>query len=117
MPQTAVTPAELELVIGLYDFATFERLPHSEGDALFLQSVNMPAVADGVPNQTAVNFEDEIVQEIETQIVLRRPGNSDQAEGPRRRFPVILDIRIPGFQFDFTEEDIEAKKPLAMIRT
>lgn len=60
VPQTAVTPADLDLVIGLYDFNTFERLPLAEGDSFLLDTVALSAVSEGVPNQTAVNFEDEI---------------------------------------------------------
>ncbi|MEM7335141.1 MAG: phospholipid carrier-dependent glycosyltransferase, partial [Chloroflexota bacterium] len=60
IPKTAVSPAELELVIGLYDFRTDERLPTATGEFQFLERIPLHSVASTIPNATAVNFEDEI---------------------------------------------------------
>ncbi|MCP5100823.1 MAG: hypothetical protein GY943_35175, partial [Chloroflexi bacterium] len=60
LPETAVAPADLELVVGLYDFYTGERLPTVAGDALvWLDSILMEAAPGNYPNPVAVNFEDQ----------------------------------------------------------
>ncbi len=62
VPETAVAPANLELVVGLYDFATGERLLLADGrDAVRLADVQLTAVPGAYPNPVQVNFEDELV--------------------------------------------------------
>ena len=59
LPQTAVAPAELQIVTGLYDVATGERLPASSGsDLVELGTVSLETGGEEFPNQTSVNFED-----------------------------------------------------------
>ena len=76
VPATAVAPAELEVVVGLYDFATGERLPADDGqqttddgaaeagetpaiqrDAVTLARLPLAAAEGAVPNPTSVFFE------------------------------------------------------------
>ena len=62
LPPTAVSPADLSLVVGLYDYATGERLPiDSGGDAWLLETVMLASAPGDLPNATAVNFEDELL--------------------------------------------------------
>ena len=62
VPATAAAPAELELVVGLYDFATGERLSAGSGptgtvDAVTLATVPLlPRVGD-LPNPVSIFFE------------------------------------------------------------
>lgn len=61
VPTTAVAPAQLELTVGLYDFATYERLPLENGnDAATLAILQLEPVAGEYPNATAVNFMNEL---------------------------------------------------------
>ena len=60
IPKTAVSPAELELVIGLYDFNNWERLPTEAGDSLVLEKISLLSLSNVIPNATSINFEDEI---------------------------------------------------------
>jgi hypothetical protein len=61
IPTTAVAPAQLELTIGLYDFATYERLPLENGnDAATLAVLQLQPVPGEYPNATAVNFMNEL---------------------------------------------------------
>ncbi len=63
IPKTAVAPADLELVVGLYDFSTVEqeRLSLSDGeDALLLDVVSLVAAPGDYPNSVNVNFADEL---------------------------------------------------------
>jgi hypothetical protein len=61
VPATAVAPAELELVVGLYDFYSGERLPLVSGeDAAVLATLALEPVAGAFPNPVAVNFENEL---------------------------------------------------------
>jgi hypothetical protein len=64
VPETAVAPAELELTVGLYDFANGERLPVTESgglpmveNAVQMTPVSLTAVAGEMPNPLAVQFE------------------------------------------------------------
>ncbi len=58
VPPTAVAPAELELVVGLYDFATGERLLLPDGrDALTLQTIPLAAGEGPYPNPVSLFFE------------------------------------------------------------
>jgi hypothetical protein len=57
VPSTAVAPAELNLVVGLYDYFRGERLLLADGrDALLLGAVELTAVPGEFPNATSVNF-------------------------------------------------------------
>lgn len=84
VPETAVAPAELELIVGLYDFYTSERLAIAEergsgrteniltcsparllpclvgANAVTLARVSLTAVPNQYPNPLAINFEDEV---------------------------------------------------------
>ena len=60
VPETAVSPAELELTIGLYDFDTGERVFLDNGqDALMLAQLPLAAAAGQYPNALSVNFHNE----------------------------------------------------------
>ncbi len=57
VPETAVAPAQLEVTMGLYDFATFERLLlASENDTATLSVLQLQPVSGEYPNATSVNF-------------------------------------------------------------
>ena len=61
IPETAVAPANLQLTVGLYDFATFERLPLTDGaDSVVLATLPLEPAPGDVPNPTLVNFENEL---------------------------------------------------------
>lgn len=61
VPETAVSPATLDLTVGLYDFYTGERLPLTSGsDAVVLAQIPLRAREGQYPNPTSVNFEDKI---------------------------------------------------------
>ena len=64
VPPTAVAPAELVLVVGLYDFATGERLPISDGpqtsigqDAAMLTTIPLAPRDGPYPNPVSLFFE------------------------------------------------------------
>ncbi|MCW5865429.1 MAG: glycosyltransferase family 39 protein [Anaerolineae bacterium] len=57
LPSTAVAPAELELVVGLYDFATGERLPAAGADAVTLAAVPLQPRDGALPNPTSLFVE------------------------------------------------------------
>ncbi|HRQ37224.1 MAG TPA: glycosyltransferase family 39 protein [Chloroflexota bacterium] len=67
VPDTAVAPIDLELTVGLYDYATCpacERLPVADAgelpenaNAVMLASVPLTAVPGEIPNPISVNFE------------------------------------------------------------
>lgn len=67
VPDTAVAPIDLELTVGLYDYATCpacERLPVTDGgglsvqeNAVMLADVSLTAVPGAIPNPISVNFE------------------------------------------------------------
>ena len=61
IPETAVAPARLELTVGLYDFATYERLNLDNGNgAAVLAVLQLEPVPGEYPNATAVNFMNEL---------------------------------------------------------
>jgi 4-amino-4-deoxy-L-arabinose transferase-like glycosyltransferase len=58
VPPTAVAPAALDLVVGLYDFQTGERLPIGAGQgAALLARLQLEPLPGDTPNPVAVNFE------------------------------------------------------------
>lgn len=58
IPQTAVAPAELDLVVGLYDFDTGDRLPLEQGgDSLTLDTVALNPGEGPYPNPVSLFFE------------------------------------------------------------
>ena len=61
IPKTAVSPAELELVVGLYNFQTGERLLLDDGrDSILLDRLILEPAPGDYPNSVNVNFEDEL---------------------------------------------------------
>lgn len=56
VPQTATAPATLELVVGIYDFRTDERLTGDLGDAAVLDEIALQASADTSANRLEANF-------------------------------------------------------------
>ncbi len=61
VPPTAVSPADLMLMVGLYDVITGERLPATDGrDAIALQPIALQPIPGEYPNATAVNFMNEL---------------------------------------------------------
>lgn len=60
VPQTAMAPATLELVVGIYDFYTDERLTGGRGDAAVLEQLVLQPLADASGNQLEVNFGNEL---------------------------------------------------------
>lgn len=60
VPDTAVAPANLDVVVGLYDFNSGERLPTETGDAAVVAKMLLQPVDGRYPNPQAVNFEDEL---------------------------------------------------------
>lgn len=61
IPQTACAPARLQVQVGLYDFATGDRLLADTGaDHAVLAEVELLATAGAVPNALAINLENQI---------------------------------------------------------
>lgn len=61
LPATILAPSELDLVVGLYDFTTGERLAQGNGlDAAHLAVLQVQPAPGDYPNPLAVNFGDEI---------------------------------------------------------
>jgi 4-amino-4-deoxy-L-arabinose transferase-like glycosyltransferase len=61
IPDTAVAPAELTLMVGLYDFYTGERLAQADGrDAANLAILPLTAVPGEYPNALSQNFGNEL---------------------------------------------------------
>ncbi len=59
VPETAITPAILELSVGLYDFGSGERmLVQGGGDSVILDTVTLHALTGDIPNPTSINFEE-----------------------------------------------------------
>ena len=56
MPVTAVSPANLELAVGLYNFETGVRLD----EAITLAALPLTAVSSSIPNPANINFGDEL---------------------------------------------------------
>ncbi len=61
VPETAVAPADLDVVVGLYDFYNEERLPTESGDAAVVAKLLLQPLEGSYPNPQAVNFEDELM--------------------------------------------------------
>jgi hypothetical protein len=58
VPETAITPSELELSIGLYDFRTGERLTTDDGrDSEVLTKISLRSRPGDIPNPLSINFE------------------------------------------------------------
>ena len=61
VPQTACAPARLQVQVGLYDFATGERLLTDTGaEYALLTELPLLAAAGGVPNALAINLENQV---------------------------------------------------------
>jgi len=61
IPSTAYAPDQLTWEVGVYDFATQQRLPvSSEGDNVRFGALELLAQAGVVPNPMRVNFGDQI---------------------------------------------------------
>lgn len=60
VPETAVAPANLDVVIGLYDFNNGERLSTETSDSAVVAKLLLQPAAGSFPNPQAVNFEDEL---------------------------------------------------------
>ena len=61
VPQTACAPARLQVQVGLYDFATGERLLTDTGaEYALLAELPLLAAAGGVPNALAINLENQV---------------------------------------------------------
>lgn len=85
VPATAPTPSRCRLVVGLYDYATGERLARRDevGDAVTLTSVALTPrrSPEGIPNPLFVNFEDKIALvgfELDRRVL--RPGETLQVD-------------------------------------
>lgn len=60
VPETAVSPTELELTVGLYDFGTGERVALDNGqDTFMLAQLPLAAAPGQYPNALSVNFHNE----------------------------------------------------------
>jgi hypothetical protein len=78
IPETAITPSDLDLTIGLYDFQSGERMLSDEGsESVVLSVINLSPHPGDIPNPVSVNFED-IFELIGFSIVPRRlaPGET-----------------------------------------
>jgi hypothetical protein len=60
IPPTAVAPADLELVVGLYDYSTGERLNVDGGDSLALGTIPLVAGEGPYPNPVSIFFENDL---------------------------------------------------------
>ncbi len=61
LPETAVAPAELDVVAGLYNVETGERLRDSSGaDTINLGTLTVKAAAGELPNEASINFEGQL---------------------------------------------------------
>ena len=65
IPETAVSPADLQLTVGLYDFLspTFERLSLAQNpnqDSAVLANLQLEPAPGEFPNPTSINFDDEL---------------------------------------------------------
>ena len=61
LPETAAAPAELELVAGLYNVQTGERLWDSSGsDVIKLGTLTLQPAPGELPNKVSINFEGEL---------------------------------------------------------
>lgn len=61
LPDTLIAPSKLDLVVGLYNFETEERMKLADGsDALVLTTIDIEPRPGTTPNATSLNFGDEI---------------------------------------------------------
>lgn len=61
IPETAIAPAQLQLLVGLYQFGRNIRLPSSLGqDALLLAVLPLETIPGELPNPVSVNFGNEV---------------------------------------------------------
>jgi len=61
LPETAVSPAELEIVTGLYNVQSGERLTtENNDDSATLGNIQVKAAEGAYPNPTQINFEDKL---------------------------------------------------------
>jgi hypothetical protein len=61
IPETAIAPAQLQLLVGLYQFGSDNRLPTTLGqDAVLLAVLPLESIPGELPNPVAVNFGDEV---------------------------------------------------------
>ena len=61
IPETAPAPGVYRIRVGMYDFATGQRLPAGERDFITLGEIDVqPLTEDGIPNPIHVNFGDQM---------------------------------------------------------
>jgi hypothetical protein len=96
VPETTVAPARLDVVVGLYDYETGERLPIDlDSDSLLLTSLSVEPIAGELPNSLLVNF-GEAVELLGYEI-------SDRRALPGETLLLTLYWRpIPGLDEDYT---------------
>ncbi|MFW6098020.1 MAG: glycosyltransferase family 39 protein [Chloroflexota bacterium] len=75
-PETAVAPAELELVVGLYDYETNQRLRADQGDAVVLDTLALRRATDEARTMS-VNFGRELTL-VDFQIAPRRVAAGEE---------------------------------------
>lgn len=76
IPETAVAPAELELVVGLYDYEMNQRLRTGEGDAVVLDTLALRRATDEA-RTISVNFGREL-RLVDFQIAPRRVASGEE---------------------------------------
>ena len=80
VPQTAVSPAELELQVGLYNFETGERLLSDSGeDSFLLAQIELEASESEFPNPVAFNFENQL-ELVGFEVAPRRVGSGEEIQ-------------------------------------
>jgi hypothetical protein len=80
VPVTAVAPADLTLVVGLYEYGSGERLPLVDGrDAVLLATLPLAAVPGVYPNPQSHNFGNEL-ELVGFQVEPRRARAGDSLE-------------------------------------
>jgi 4-amino-4-deoxy-L-arabinose transferase-like glycosyltransferase len=61
IPQTTIAPSQLQIVAGLYDFGTGDRLPTSLGNtAVHLAKLAIKPISDDFPNPVSINLEEQL---------------------------------------------------------
>jgi hypothetical protein len=61
IPQTAVTPSVVQVITGLYDYTSKERLPLKSGqDSVQIAELALADSADSLPNPVQIDFENEL---------------------------------------------------------
>ena len=79
LPETAPAPAQLQLVVGLYDFQTNERLQSKQGEAAVLHTVALQRVTGDQAMATDINFGNEFAL-VDFEIEPRRLGAGGNIE-------------------------------------